>query len=122
MPSPISPSLVLNNGMSPSTINSLSWSEIQQLYGDSSATPDRIAFAFALQNNTETDNITLTELKLNVQPKAFWKDVTKDCEVSQGYQSIIITFGLDGTFKVNYQDGETSTSAPDVIDGGSSST
>jgi len=96
--------LVLNEGMSPSTINSLTWTEIQKLYSGSSATPDKIWFAFALQNDTGTDDITLTSLKLNCNPKAFWKDVSKDCEIQQGYQSIIITFNLDWDFKVNYMD------------------
>jgi len=96
--------LVLNNGMSPSVISSLTWSEIQKLYGSSTATPDKIAFAFALQNNSKSDDITLNTIRLNVTPRAFWKDVTKDCEVLQGYQSIIVTFNLDGTFKINYQD------------------
>ena len=96
--------LVSSQGNDPSVLSALTWNEWQQLYGDTTATPDYIAFAFALQNNTETDNIVLETITINATPKSFWKDVTNQCEILQGYSSIIVKFNLDGDFKINYID------------------
>ena len=94
--------LVLTEGNTPSEISALTWNEIKNLYSDNK--PDYIAFAFALKLNNKTDNITLDSIILNVKPKPIWKDVTDKCDIYQSNNNILITFNLDGEFKVNYQD------------------
>jgi hypothetical protein len=44
-------------------------------------------------------------LTLQLQPKPFYKDVTKDCEITQNYSIIQIEFtNVDGNIKINYVD------------------
>jgi hypothetical protein len=96
--------LVLENGITPQTLNDLSWEEIKQIYADNNYIPDRIGFAIAIEN-TDVDNpIKISEIVLNLTPQAFWKDVTKDCTIEQGYSTIIVTINSEGVFKINYQD------------------
>jgi len=117
--------LVLSEGNTKEEINSLTWNEYKKLYEVSGL--DYIAFAIVLQNVNKDDNIVLESITLNVKPKPIWKDVTSKCDIYQSYKSISITFNLDGDFKVNYIDGDVSSSAESKssslieIDGGSSS-
>ena len=121
--------LILTKGNIPSEINSLTWSEYENLYKDKDGNVilDNIAFAFALSKTNYEDEVKISSIVINATPKPLWKDVTNNCTILQGYSTIQVTFSLDGDFKVNYIDGDVSSSAESKssslteIDGGSSS-
>jgi len=96
--------LVYENGIAPDTLKNLTWNQYKLLYLDNNGEPDKIIFAFILQNINEDDNVSITNISLNVTPRALWQDVTNECEILQGDYSITITFNSNGTYIVNYQD------------------
>jgi hypothetical protein len=97
-------SLVLEQGITPMTLSDLTWNEIKLLYDEEPGYPDRIGFAIAIES-TDVDNpIQISDIVLNVTPRAFWKDVTDECTIEQGFSTIIVTINSSGDFKINYQD------------------
>lgn len=96
---------IKNNGMSASVINLLSDSELSLARGDS----DSIRFAYYLERPTINDVANNDKIQLSVSMRGY-NEIANTAEYSYSYdpaiKTLTITFNGNGTYQINYVDGE----------------